>query len=146
MELNHFAGGAYAMNPPLATLPPLHHCRYYFHKPATTHSYFHRQNSLKVGQPRIFFTSVLLLKMWSQLLVTLQARLSRWIYSPPHLFSGIRCDKDRQTHSSILGKHRSNLPQFSLYAFLTSSANVELSRSIRKFPRALPYYYIIVKN
>ena len=32
MELNHFAGGAYAMSPPLATLPPLHHCRYYFHK------------------------------------------------------------------------------------------------------------------
>ena len=30
MESNHFAGGAYAMNPPLATLPPLHHCRYYF--------------------------------------------------------------------------------------------------------------------
>ena len=31
--------------------------------------------------------------IWSQLLVTLQASLRRRIYSPPHLFNGIRCDK-----------------------------------------------------
>lgn len=117
-----------------------HSFNHYFFENCTLPT-FSQSTSVSLGMPLICSTP-----RWSQLLVTLQARLSRWIYSPPHLFSGIRCDKGVQTHHSPLGKPRRNLPQFPFHAFLTSSANVELSRSIRKFPRALPYYYIIVKN
>ena len=39
--------------------------------------------------------------IWSQLLVTLQASLRRRIYSPPHLFNGIRCDMVREVRLEL---------------------------------------------